>query len=128
MIKMSNDSLAELLRKTLDESEFEKELGGWAYILGVSVEEIGQWIAGKKLPRPDCLWIIFDITETRTGFSLDVHSLWDELRKRSLREITSAPIPAYLSTFQGTLEEYTNLSGVEAFVEELKEKYFQKEN
>lgn len=116
--RVGNDQFCNFLRRLLDDTQFLSRRG-WAESLGVSVEDLKRWVGGEAIPRPDRLWILIRVLEDRNLRDRD-HLLkdFDEMAKIPADQVSSLG-----SKMMPTIGDYKNRSGIDAFVEELKEKH-----
>ena len=61
--KPAKSWFANSLRRLMDETNlFSRD--EWATVVGISTDEIAQWLDDKAIPRPEHLFVIFDAVKT----------------------------------------------------------------
>jgi len=60
----------------------------WGHVLGVTPQDIGTWLNGEKLPRPDALRDLLSTLDQRYAEQASVAlKVWETLARRPLREV-----------------------------------------
>ncbi len=86
--KDSSDEFSRCLKALFDETSLFPSRQKWAEVLSVPPKIIEDWIAGRKIPRPDRLWVLINILESHKINQVPL----DRFRQMALKPATLVSI------------------------------------